>query len=435
MSLRGRMIRQWTYSKENEEEEVAVIGETADNVESRIAEADATEREVDDIEQAIDDGERDAKVLRETADALEETEQEGGASPVAARLAEVATEGIFLAYGFKTRPIASLEAFNSKASRIQATRISVEAMRDAANKLNVAVEGLWDTFKETVAKWWSKVISSAEMTLKRANKLRAAFEEAAEPGQGEVSGGFTKTLSTAQGFSKEGVMQSVKALSESGTYFKKAYSGLNDFYSKVQSETDPVKLANLVDDMLAKSFTKLEADKIKPVKHFFGLITSKNYSYYRISPGTFGNKVIAVVADNKTGEADEDHVNEGFYAVKVSTVTLTDDKPVKGPVPALSKKEAISVTDAVIKGLEAVIDQQKEQKQMVEKSANIFRAARAVGKDKTDPYAKDLYKLDTQLTNGISKLASLAVSVAHAALDYAQKSMSVAAAAAPAAEA
>ena len=142
MSLRGRMVRQWTYSKENEEEEVAVIGETADNVESRIAEADATEREVDDIEQAIDDGERDSRVLRETADALEETEQEGGASPVAARLAEVATEGIFLAYGFKTRPIASLEAFNSKASRIQATRISVEAMRDAANKLDVAVEGL-----------------------------------------------------------------------------------------------------------------------------------------------------------------------------------------------------------------------------------------------------------------------------------------------------
>lgn len=428
MSLRGRMVRQWTYSKENEEEVISEVGETADNVEARIADADETEREVENIEQAIEDGERDSRVLRETADALEETEQEGGASPVAARLAEVATEGIFLAYGFKTRPIASLEAFNSKASRIQATRISVESMRDAAAKLDIAVEGLWDTFKDTVAKWWSKITASAEMTLKRANKLRAAFEAAAEPGQGEVSGGFTKTLSTAQGFSKEGVMQSVKALSESGTYFKKAYSGLNDFYGKVQSETDPVKLANLVDDMLAKSFTKLEADKIKPVKHFFGLMTSKNYSYYRISPGVFGNKVIAVVADNKTGEADEEHVNEGFYAVKVSTVTLTDDKPVKGPVPALSKKEAISVTDAVIKGLEAVIDQQTEQKRTDDKADSIFQAAKATGKDKTNPYSKDLYKLDTQLTKGISQLASLAVSVAHAALDYAQKSMSVAAA-------
>ena len=90
MSFSNRFGKGLLASMESEQDVVEEVLDTAENVEADLGEAAEVAGDIDDGIAAIDQGEADAETLETIADTLEETEQEGGADPVTARVAEVA---------------------------------------------------------------------------------------------------------------------------------------------------------------------------------------------------------------------------------------------------------------------------------------------------------------------------------------------------------
>ena len=109
-------------------EDVVEVQEQAQNV----AEAQA---EVAEIEKAIDTGLQEVENLNVMANQLENSIPEGGAEPMSAQIAEMAIESIYRRLGIKAKAMPSLEEFNDHRSRIEATKLAVEGIREVANKV------------------------------------------------------------------------------------------------------------------------------------------------------------------------------------------------------------------------------------------------------------------------------------------------------------
>ena len=160
MSFANRFGKGLLASLENEQDVVAEeVVETADNVEADLAEAAEVEAELAETTDAIDEGAEDAETLEEIADVLEETEQEGGADPVTAQVAEVAVEAIYKRLGLaKAKPLAhGLESFSDKATRLDATRLSVESIRETAKKVWEAIKKMLTRVKDFIVNFFKAI--------------------------------------------------------------------------------------------------------------------------------------------------------------------------------------------------------------------------------------------------------------------------------------
>ena len=79
----------------------------------------------------------DINTLDEVADTIEESAENGGMTPDAAKMAEVAVESIMRRQGMSMayKPIASLESFGSTSSRMSATKLSLESVKEKSKEL------------------------------------------------------------------------------------------------------------------------------------------------------------------------------------------------------------------------------------------------------------------------------------------------------------
>ena len=79
----------------------------------------------------------DINTLDEVADTIEESAENGGMTPDAAKMAEVAVESIMRRQGMSMayNPIASLESFGSTSSRMSATKLSLESVKEKSKEL------------------------------------------------------------------------------------------------------------------------------------------------------------------------------------------------------------------------------------------------------------------------------------------------------------
>ena len=79
----------------------------------------------------------DINTLDEVADTIEESAENGGMTPDAAKMAEVAVESIMRRQGMSLayKPIASLESFGSTSSRMSATKLSLESVKEKSKEL------------------------------------------------------------------------------------------------------------------------------------------------------------------------------------------------------------------------------------------------------------------------------------------------------------
>ena len=160
MSFSNRFGKGLLASMESEQDVVEEVLDTAENVEADLGEAAEVAGDIDDGIAAIDQGEADAETLETIADTLEETEQEGGADPVTARVAEVAVEAIYARLGITRKPVSSMEAFGDKATRVRATQLSVEGIREVVRSVWEAVKKVLLQIKEWIMKFVDSIFNA-----------------------------------------------------------------------------------------------------------------------------------------------------------------------------------------------------------------------------------------------------------------------------------
>ena len=323
----------------------AIEAEDADNVEGALVEATIAEGEVAETSDAIEAGAQDAETLTAIADTLEETEQEGGADPVTAQVAQVAVEAIYARLGIKTPAMHSMESFGDKATRQSATHLSVESIRENAAKLWKAIVELFQRVKTSVVAFLKALFSANERAIKRAEKLKAAAAEAkGAPKEETVTGGFMKILGTSKTFNKADALKTTAGLADYATAVAKVST-------EIAKHGENLDVAKLIADKDAyEKFIAIPAFKATKLadtpKKLFGLKDDEDSAW-----GALADPIGGIYVAMRLPVAG---VSNPIAASKVKVTTLNTntealDKDAKAP--ALNKAEVVQLVDNVLDGL------------------------------------------------------------------------------------
>lgn len=175
----GSAMQAFRASMESAEEQLPVEGvlEGGENsLEAGILEVQEAAAPVAETETAIDELTEVAEGLEEIADAVEAAVEDGGLSTGAAEMLTLATESYTRRLGLESAPVASLESFGGASGRLQATRVSLEGLRET-------VENIWNAIKQQITKWinalrdyYQRVWAAAPKLRKRAEELKAKVD-------------------------------------------------------------------------------------------------------------------------------------------------------------------------------------------------------------------------------------------------------------------
>lgn len=139
-------------------------------VEASVGDAVAGSEEQGDFLTAMEEMVQDIDSLERTKDVMEDSVEGDGAGmdETAAKIADVAIEGIVNRMGFRQRKcIVSTEAFGSVNSRKYATNSAVESVMET-------IQNAWKVFREAVAKYWQKAVDLFKKYFDANTKVRDA---------------------------------------------------------------------------------------------------------------------------------------------------------------------------------------------------------------------------------------------------------------------
>lgn len=156
--------------------EINAENEVPAEVEADAAELADQAGEVEDLVTAVEEAEQDAATLDRMAGVMEESADKGeGLDETAAEIAEVAVEAICGRLGIRTygRAMPALESFGSRNSRVSATRISVEGIKEW-------ITTTWEAIKKAFKDMWAKVKAFFEKFFVANERLKEAAKKMLE---------------------------------------------------------------------------------------------------------------------------------------------------------------------------------------------------------------------------------------------------------------
>ncbi len=159
--------------------EINAENEVPAEVEADVAEVSEQAGEVDDLVTAVEEAEQDSETLSRMADVMEESADSGeGLDETAAEIAEVAVESICNRLGIRTygRAMPSLESFGGKSSRVTATRISVENIKEWIIKTWEAIKKAFSDMWQRVKAFFERFFTANGRVLETAKKMKEALK-------------------------------------------------------------------------------------------------------------------------------------------------------------------------------------------------------------------------------------------------------------------
>lgn len=219
------------------EEQVELLADTdvEGSAETAMLEASDMESEVDDQMDDIDMVADSSDELSKLADVMEKTTENGGMDEQTAEVIEVAVEGIYSRMGVKRfAKMPALESFGEKTSRLQATRIAVEGVKEfVANAWKKIIEAI-SSASEFIMDFLKKIFVVNERMVARAQAYKGklpTIKGKEKSSETVASGSFGKALamsSEASDFGAElvvGLTDLVEAMVQSVTRAEAAASG------------------------------------------------------------------------------------------------------------------------------------------------------------------------------------------------------------------
>ena len=431
MSFSNRFGKGLLASMESEQDVVEEVLDTAENVEADLGEAAEVAGDIDDGIAAIDQGEADAETLETIADTLEETEQEGGADPVTARVAEVAVEAIYARLGITRKPVSSMEAFGDKATRVQATKLSVEGIREVVEKVWEAVKGILAKIKDWLVNFYKSIFDAQVKLQKRAEGiLEKAKTLSGTPAEAQVEGSFIKDLAKDGGFDKTYAIGSVAGL-------KPYAASVRDFGEGSKKFADSLKASALIADKEAFDGwggTELFAGQQLPtqVKKWFGLVDDNENVWLALGKADVGSSIVAVKAPAKSLKGAD--AFKATSKMEVRIVPQSNKEVGKDTkAPTLNASEIAALCQDVIDGMKAFEGVKAAVNKAVLGLEVTMKEADVAGKQlkDEDKEAANRSKLVAGAVRGYGKAVSgisiqalrHATMVGRAGLAYAEKSM------------
>lgn len=160
----------------------------AENVEGSMSEAAEAEAEVEETETAVDELQEAADGLESIALSLESALESGGLTPQSAEFLNHAVKSFTKRVGMTQEVTASLEAYGGATTRIQATRISLEGIKETWNKFVAAIKAMWERFKAAVVRFFKHIFDGATRLRVKAQRLyKAAKAAKGEPTEKTVT--------------------------------------------------------------------------------------------------------------------------------------------------------------------------------------------------------------------------------------------------------
>ena len=226
-------------------EEVPAEPLAADSLETDMLEANDQVGEIDDMNTSVEEAEEDADTLEDIASVMDESTQNGGMDQVSARVAEVAVESIYKRLGVrKSKGLPAMESFGAKGTRMSATKIAVEGVREVLKtiweKIKAAAEKVWGWIKS----FWQAICNTAGKLKDRAGALLAKVKglKGLKAESDKVDLGSTGAAVAVDGKSdaaslNKGLDELVKAVEGTDKTITSLGSGMNDTDLEKVAET------------------------------------------------------------------------------------------------------------------------------------------------------------------------------------------------------
>jgi hypothetical protein len=381
------------------------------------------EQVTEDMEQAADV----AGTLDEMNEEIAETLPEGGLSEPAAAAIEVAVEALRASVGFpRTGKAFAMEGFGDKSTRVQSTKVAMEGIADTAKKI---WQGIVNAFKAAV-EWVKKFFASLFDASVRLQKRAAGIAKSAEEKEGKKAPADAKledngvAAALHQGGKIPSASQIVKGLEEAPvdsatfiTLIKQVEAGV---VTVTQSE--------------GKTPGEFDFDaKFAAIKAPAGFTVPEGCALYG-GKLAFGDAALYMNVPKKEDSKLQKFLKLGKLKVFVSQAADAKEAP-KGELPILTVEEVKQVAEASQKSLAAVAEAKKEIAEIDKVLAKVISEAEKASKKEVPEEGKKNMQaaisaarsLSTIATTSVSQFKSYSVKTNKAALDYAAKSLKLAA--------
>ena len=398
----------------------------SDTVEAADAEVKAAQAEVAEGETIVEDVEDAGVTLDEVGATLESAVRSGqGLDPIAAKLASIAINSATSKLGISKQLTASLENYGQRTSRLEATRITLEDVKETVLKW-------WNTIRAALTNLYMKIKGFFIKLFDGLPKLKKRAEEMVKTANSTKGTAKAEKIKVAVGNLKmanstPATADVIKGLDELSTLAASVLgtggSGEKAYEETVKELTAMVSgLGDKLDQTKVDALNKAIYDKLLAMPDKVGAKTAgddKKYggegSKVKVTGVMLGAKLIAVKypADTKEGETAHDaaklvrlsglSIEDAFKGDKASDATAEIVSPTPAEVASLAAK-VLALVNTMI-SYKALWEARDRQKTALDKAVSeaISKAAKGTEGDDSSKLIKAVQSGGTALSSYWSK--------------------------------
>lgn len=399
---------------EQVETEIIVFPEADETPEAAQVELVEQEVEVQDTEDQIEDAQEVAEQLEDTADIVERSNENGGLDKTGAELLNATLEGLYDRVGLRVKGkiMPSIEEFGGLSSRMRATRVSVEEIRQTAKKI-------WDQIIQAVTNFWAKIVEFLKSVFIQTDRYRDRIKKLTDIASKVPDTIAEQTVDNARvasalamnGGPSRNLASDMQASLQILTAGKQFADGVNTSLTRLNM--------NEKNDVVQQTLASIQDEATKEVRST-GLVSVTEGSD-AVSKPMLGNKRFRFVASQTKAK---------FFKISAKVVLESTDatREVSSAMPTLDKQACAAVTKQA-EGFVALVEQYKDVQKKIDQTVNAFKArlkarqASAENDEAAQALSQNVMPAITLLTYTPRVSCSYAMTTAGAALTYVEKSL------------
>lgn len=242
---------------------VAEVIEGADEVEEN-------HDEIEELDEAVDDAQGDAETLEKIQDVMEESVEKGeGLDETSAEIAEIAIESICARLGIQKRVMPAMESFGSSNSRVVATKIALEGIKETLANIWKAIASAFQSMMNSIKAFFQKYLTALGQSKEALAKLDSAvkaFDKTEKSSEEITNAGLAKVFAIGNKADLGTVSTLIKNHIDFNSQLLASGNAVKEVIKEAKGDVfaiDPEKLYTTSDDYI-KAF-KSEADLVDGV--------------------------------------------------------------------------------------------------------------------------------------------------------------------------
>lgn len=385
-----------------------------DTLESDLVDVNQAEADVQTNSDAVSELEDVQQGLEALALSLESAHAEGGLTPQAASMFQLAFESYSNRLGEEAQ-VPSLESFGGQTSRVNATMESMQKVRDVLGRVWEAIKAICIKVKDAIIAFWAQLSSAAERLKTRAAKI-------AEAGKKTSGAPKSEELELGSLASKLAVGKDVKVSADTAGELLKIVEGAAKFDEEAGKQlSGDINALNAA----ANSGERVQSagDLVAPA--VFGKKLADGVST-EVLPGNVSFALVVNTGVDKAPSAVNKLFAGGWTVVKnVEKVEVSNDIKIK----TLSGEEIVKLAEVCGQIADVAIANNKQVSDDAKKAAQALKSikfSKDLPEDKVAGVKADMKAFQKRVTatgQASTKTTAYAVNTAAALLNVAQKSL------------